>query len=155
MATLPGACFKAESFDFVTLSHVLEHTTSPREMLSQVYEMVKVGGHLLVVVPNFDSPERKVAGAWWSHLEPPRHLYHFGANTLRKCLERAGFRVNSLVRFSESWALQQSLQWRFLRDAHSRDHRLLLGILGPIASFILSVCGQGNILVAYCMKSGT
>ena len=152
VATLPGACFRAESFDFVILSHVLEHTTSPREMLKQVHAMMRAGADLLVVVPNFDSPERKVAGAWWSHLEPPRHLYHFGTDTLRKYLERSGFRVNSFVRFSEAWALQQSLRWRFAGGARSRGLKLLPGSLVRIACFMLSLCNQGNILVAYCTK---
>jgi SAM-dependent methyltransferase len=80
-----------ESFDAATLWHVLEHVRTPGTMLDAIRKVLRPGGVLLVSVPNFGSPEARVAGAGWFHLDVPRHLVHFTPETLDAALRTSGF----------------------------------------------------------------
>lgn len=80
-----------ESFDAVTLWHVLEHVTTPGTMLEAIRKVLRPGGVLLVSVPNFGSPEARATGAGWFHLDVPRHLVHFSPDTLDATLRASGF----------------------------------------------------------------
>jgi SAM-dependent methyltransferase len=84
------------SFDVITLWHVLEHLWAPRRALQIIHSLLKPGGTLIVEVPNFDDPLRRVFGGFWSHIDVPRHLLHFTPRTLRNLLEGAGFTVETL-----------------------------------------------------------
>jgi SAM-dependent methyltransferase len=49
------------SFDFVYSSHTLEHVADPFEALRNWYRAVKPGGHLILLVPDRDLYEKKLA----------------------------------------------------------------------------------------------
>ena len=42
-------------FDVITLSHVIEYLYDLREVLRKAYRLLKLGGHLLLEMPNIDS----------------------------------------------------------------------------------------------------
>lgn len=66
--TLPGIA--PETFDFVYSSHCLEHLDDPGRALSRWEEVVKPGGYLVIVVPDFEMYER---GVWPSRIQPDGH----------------------------------------------------------------------------------
>jgi 2-polyprenyl-3-methyl-5-hydroxy-6-metoxy-1,4-benzoquinol methylase len=84
------------SFDVITLWHVMEHLWEPRRDLQIVHSLLKPGGMLVVEVPNFDDPLRRLFGSSWAYIDVPRHLLHFTPRTLRNFLEGAGFAVATL-----------------------------------------------------------
>jgi 2-polyprenyl-3-methyl-5-hydroxy-6-metoxy-1,4-benzoquinol methylase len=86
------------SFDVITLWHVLEHLRAPRRELQIIHALLKPGGTLIVEVPNFADPLRRLFGSSWAYVDVPRHLIHFTPRTLRKILEDAGFGVSALER---------------------------------------------------------
>lgn len=49
-----------ETFDFVYSSHCLEHMIDPRKAILEWWKLVKVGGHLFVIVPDEDLYEQGV-----------------------------------------------------------------------------------------------
>jgi SAM-dependent methyltransferase len=81
-----------ESYDVVYLYHVLEHTFSPRETLARLHDVLKPGGRLVMAVPNYGGLQMRLFGRYSSALDPPRHLYQFERQTLRRYLYAAGFR---------------------------------------------------------------
>ena len=85
------------TFDAVTFNHVLEHVPSPSAYLRRARQVLKPGGLVLISVPTYDSLSRRLFGPYWTHLDLPRHLFHFSAHTLRLLVERAGFRVLDLT----------------------------------------------------------
>ncbi len=87
-ASLPEA-----TFDAVTFWDVLEHTFSPRRTLERSAALLKRGGIVAINIPNWESIERRVFGAQWIGLDPPRHLYVFPRATLTALLEQTGFEV--------------------------------------------------------------
>ncbi len=85
--------FADESFDVVTLHHVLEHVARPAEMLDRCRRLLRDGGLLVAAVPNRDSLQAAFGGACWLHLDVPYHIHHFTAAGLGRLLEATGFRV--------------------------------------------------------------
>jgi 2-polyprenyl-3-methyl-5-hydroxy-6-metoxy-1,4-benzoquinol methylase len=90
--------FAPASFDLITLWHVLEHLWAPRRDLQIIRTLLKPGGTLIVEVPNFGDPLRRLFGSSWAYVDVPRHLLHFTPRTLRNVLEEAGFAIGSLER---------------------------------------------------------
>ena len=98
--------FAEESFDVVTLWHVLEHLPRPVETLKKIRGLLTPSGLLVIALPNFNSIQARVFRGRWYHLEVPRHLYHFTPGVLRNLLEKEGFDVRAeYQRSSEhNWA---------------------------------------------------
>jgi SAM-dependent methyltransferase len=85
-----------ESFDIITMIHVLEHFHNPVGMLMKAAAMLKKGGRLIVVVPNADSLSRHVFGEHWANWDVPRHLFHFSGDTLKSVCEKAGLQTMAI-----------------------------------------------------------
>lgn len=87
------ADFGLKSFDAVTLWHSLEHFRNPKQILLEVGELLKDDGRLLVAVPDRSGLQARIFGKHWFHLDVPRHLFHFGRDSLKGMLEENGFKV--------------------------------------------------------------
>jgi 2-polyprenyl-3-methyl-5-hydroxy-6-metoxy-1,4-benzoquinol methylase len=96
VGTLPHPDLAPGSFDIVTMWGSLEHVHDPLTVLTAARDLLTPGGRLLVAVPNIDSTPFRWFGPAWFGLDLPRHLTHFTPQTLRRMLERAGFRVTKL-----------------------------------------------------------
>ncbi len=99
--TLEGAGFDSESFDVVTIWHVLEHVSNPKSTIAEIYRLLKPNGLLVIAVPNVDNflmqtlyrlVKRKEL-KYFSIEDKELHLYHFSEKTLRVVLESAGFSI--------------------------------------------------------------
>lgn len=82
---------EAETFDYITLSHVIEHVYDPRAVLACAYCLLKPGGKIWIETPNWHAIGRRVYGGSWRGLEPPRHVVLFSWDALVESLERIGF----------------------------------------------------------------
>jgi SAM-dependent methyltransferase len=94
--TLPHPALAPSSFDVVTMWHVLEHVHDPLAVLTAARRLLAPGGRLAVAVPNIAGTAFRWFGPAWFGLDLPRHLTHFTPTTLRRMLERVGFRVVSI-----------------------------------------------------------
>lgn len=83
--------FPDNTFEAVTMSHVIEHVPNPIGLLRECYRILKPGGRLLVVTPNASSWGHRLYADAWLGLEPPRHLHIFSGAPLRATLMAAGF----------------------------------------------------------------
>jgi 2-polyprenyl-3-methyl-5-hydroxy-6-metoxy-1,4-benzoquinol methylase len=90
---LQSAPLEPASFDFVNLSHVIEHVWSPRQTLTRVAELLTPTGQLYIETPNVESFGFRRCGPYWYPLETPRHLWLFSMETLTRALEAAGLEV--------------------------------------------------------------
>ena len=91
---LQEQAFANESFDAVTMFHVIEHLHEPADMLRRCWKLLKPHGRITVVTPNFDSCGHRYYGAHWRGIETPRHLVIFTDSSLRRMLENCGFKVS-------------------------------------------------------------
>lgn len=89
--SLPGTGLEPSSFDYITISHVLEHLHDPVGTLREFMDLLKPGGCLWITQPNLGSCGFKEFGAAWRGLEPPRHLTLFDAPGLQRLLGSLGY----------------------------------------------------------------
>jgi 2-polyprenyl-3-methyl-5-hydroxy-6-metoxy-1,4-benzoquinol methylase len=86
----------AETFDAITMWHVLEHVHLLHDYISQATKLLKPGGKLFIAVPNYTSDDEKVYKQYWAAYDVPRHLYHFSPQAMQKLLELHGININSM-----------------------------------------------------------
>jgi 2-polyprenyl-3-methyl-5-hydroxy-6-metoxy-1,4-benzoquinol methylase len=87
-AAVDAAVVPSLSQDLVTMFHALEHVPDPRAVLTTIRGWLRVGGHLVIEVPNIAA--RVQAPAHRFHYA---HLYHFTGATLAALGEAAGLTV--------------------------------------------------------------
>lgn len=99
-----GDHFKGESFDAISLFHVLEHVASPQELLMTIARYLKDDGVVYIEVPNADATLLWIADRvfsifgkpWSSRLSPlhaPFHSKGYSLKSLRYLLEKNGFEL--------------------------------------------------------------
>ena len=81
------------SFDALTMWHVIEHISAPTDFLTEATRKLVPGGILALATPNVDSLVAKATGESWSWLSPPDHLYLYSPKTLPLLLHQTGFEV--------------------------------------------------------------
>jgi SAM-dependent methyltransferase len=77
------ATFPKNSFDVISMQHVLEHFRDPLATMDRVLAWLKSGGLLYVETPDVGSPLAQREGPNWEHLKIPEHLFYFSERTLR------------------------------------------------------------------------
>lgn len=82
------------SFDVVTMWHVMEHVRDLDKLWSELRRILKEDGVLIVAVPNTGSYDFKKYGHGWAALDVPRHLWHFNASVMQKLSNTRGFKMS-------------------------------------------------------------
>ncbi len=82
-----------ESFDVITLWHVLEHLHNLNSYLNQLLQLLQPQGTLIIAVPNYDSYDAKHYGKEWAGWDVPRHLWHFCPTSIDILAQRHELRV--------------------------------------------------------------
>ena len=95
LGTLAATQLPANSFDLITLVHVLEHLPAPGDTLDRLAQLVRPGGYLFLAFPNIDSWQARVFRGDWFHLDPPRHLSLVPPRAVGGHLESKGIRLLS------------------------------------------------------------
>lgn len=85
-----------DSFDVITINHVIEHVPNPIGLLAECHRVLKPDGKLVVVTPNIKSLGQRLFGEHWFCWDPPRHLFLFSLKALRTCAERAELMIQEL-----------------------------------------------------------
>ena len=71
------ATLKDESFDLITMWHVLEHVDNLKDEVRHLQRLLKKGGRLVLALPNFKSTDAEYYREYWAAYDVPRHLNHF------------------------------------------------------------------------------
>ena len=66
-----------ESFDLITMWHVLEHVDDIKDEIHHLQRLLKKGGRLVLALPNFKSHDAQYYKEFWAAYDVPRHLNHF------------------------------------------------------------------------------
>ena len=83
----------ANSFDAITLWHVLEHVHNLHEDLHTFNTLLKPNGVLLIAVPNYTSYDAAIYSEHWAAYDVPRHLYHFSPQSMAGLAKQHGFTI--------------------------------------------------------------
>ena len=89
------SAFENESFDVITLWHVLEHVPDLDAQIKELSRLLKKDGLLIIAVPNFKSYDAYFYQEHWAAFDVPRHLYHFSRNAIRDIFKFHSFELTA------------------------------------------------------------
>lgn len=87
---------KKESFNAITMWHVLEHVEHLNETMSTLHNVLKDDGTLFIALPNKASSDAFHYASEWAAYDVPRHLWHFSPNDFTKLAKKHGFVLNTI-----------------------------------------------------------
>lgn len=92
----------SDEISVATAWHSLEHIPEERllELLDGLSKKMVIGGRLVVSVPNGASWQYRWFGVAYAYFDVPNHLHQFTPNSLRRLMQRFGFRHVATV---SSW----------------------------------------------------
>lgn len=74
---------KNETFDVITLWHVLEHLPDLENQIKKINNLLKEKGYLIIAVPNYKSYDAQYYKTNWAAYDTPRHLWHFSKKSIQ------------------------------------------------------------------------
>ena len=156
------------TFDAISLWHVLEHLLSPSTYLDELSRTLKPGGYVLLSQPDFGSIQARFFQQHWLILDPPRHLYQFTLESLDRLMIPRGYERVSLTRRSMElgpFTLLQSFLNKFLGDKNrlfkylkspqlKRNRTSLRGVLDLLLMALLAVPALATYFILLLFDSG-
>ncbi|MBI2257923.1 MAG: class I SAM-dependent methyltransferase [Flavobacteriia bacterium] len=85
--------FSNESFDVITMWHVLEHVYSLDKTIVELIRILKENGIWIVAVPNMNSFDAQYYQNFWAAYDVPRHLYHFQQKDMINIAKKHGLHL--------------------------------------------------------------
>ena len=81
------------SFDVITLWHVLEHVHDLNGYFKAIHKLLKQNGRLIIAVPNYTSFDARFYKTFWAAYDVPRHLYHFSPKSIASLSNKYRFKI--------------------------------------------------------------
>ena len=81
------------SFDAITLWHVLEHIHQLHQTIERLKTLLKPNGKIFIAVPNYQSADANAYKLYWAAYDVPRHLYHFTPKAMNILLQQHGLKI--------------------------------------------------------------
>lgn len=91
---------ESNSFDVITLWHVLEHVPDVVHQVAELKRLLKPSGTLIIAVPNFKSFDANYYKSFWAAYDVPRHLWHFSKTAIEKLFDKQNM---NLVAVKPMW----------------------------------------------------
>ncbi len=82
-----------DSFDAITLWHVMEHVHDLHPYVEQLKALVRRNGRIFIAIPNYTSYDARVYREAWAAYDVPRHLYHFSPDAMEALLDQHGLQL--------------------------------------------------------------
>ncbi|NOV31982.1 class I SAM-dependent methyltransferase [Methylomonas sp. ZR1] len=139
---IQDAQFAENSFDVITIWHVLEHTEDPFFVLGKLRSLLKPDGVLVVEVPNIEATCQSPSSTFHE-----AHLYNFNLATLRRMGEKAGL-VEDMHLFSEDGG---NVTLFFKKAEHPADQAMGWGI--PENAERISAIVRGHTNLRHYMRA--
>ena len=128
--------FASESFDAITLWHVLEHVHDLHPYLDRLKTLIKRDGRIFIAVPNYTAYDAVVYQGAWAAYDVPRHLYHFSPDSMEDLLDKHGLQLQ----FSQPmWydSLYISLLSEKYRNGHGNTLKAVWnGVVSNLKAFV-------------------
>jgi SAM-dependent methyltransferase len=91
--------FPDEQFDTILCTQVLEHVFEHNKMMSEIYRVLKPGGHIILTVPFV-----------WELHEEPFDFFRYTKHALKELFEHSGFEIDYIKPNGGKWAAVYQLR---------------------------------------------
>jgi 2-polyprenyl-3-methyl-5-hydroxy-6-metoxy-1,4-benzoquinol methylase len=115
------------SFDVITLWHVLEHVHDLKTYIHTFSKLLKHNGRLIIAVPNHTSYDAQFYKNYWAAYDVPRHLYHFSPSSMKFLMKSNGFIIANV---KPMWF--DSFYVSLLSEKYKKT-----GLLGIVRAFLI------------------
>ncbi len=123
------------SFDVITLWHVMEHLEHLHETWDCLHQLLSDKGELIIAVPNRKSYDANKYKKYWAAYDVPRHLWHFGPNSIRLLADQHHFQlVDSYPMPFDAFYISM-LSEKYQKHSFPMLRGLYSGLVGGIKSF--------------------
>lgn len=162
---------KVQRYDFITLTHVLEHFIDPKKMINNALSLLSKDGILFIETPNINSWLAKSEKQNYTFLTPPDHIFLLSKKSIEKMSPNINILRHSTYSYPEHLMgiIKKKLQIlnnrfdfaqyeQFRINNKSKNIKTNLKyvlfdkIIAPILSPALNICGYGSILELYINK---
>lgn len=87
---------ESNSFDVITMWHVLEHVPDVEHQVSELKRLLKPSGTIIIAVPNFKSYDANHYKEFWAAYDVPRHLWHFSKTAIEKLFDKQNMNIEDI-----------------------------------------------------------
>lgn len=120
--------FPDNKFDSIVCTQVFEHLSHPYRGAREVARVLKIGGHLLLTVPQMNELH-----------EEPHDYFRYTKYGLTVLFEHVGLKLVHIEALGGYWSTLAQLKIRYLTDLLNLYHH---PVAGRIASKFFYLCGQ-------------
>lgn len=151
-SNLIDAKYKKESFDFITINHVLEHLDNPNETLNEINKILKKDGKLILAIPNTNSLAYWIFKKNWYQLDVPRHIINYSNKNIKLILEKNGFKIKRTRYNSRPSQFVVSLYFSFNIKKRIKPLNYALDILFLPLTWLVNFLRMGDQIEVWCEK---
>lgn len=151
-ANLIDAKYNKESFDLITLNHVLEHLDNPHETLNEINKILKKDGKLIIAVPNTNSLAYWIFKRNWYQLDVPRHIINYSNKNIKLILEKNGFKIKRIRYNSRPSQFVVSLYFSLNIKRRIKLLNYSLNILFLPLTWLVNFLRMGDQIEVWCEK---
>lgn len=99
-----------EKYNLVTMFHLLEHITKPKELLKKIAQLLKADGLLVVEVPNVNNIMMEASKEFNDFFFIRDHVAYYTPKLLKDVIEESGFEV-VLQKGNQIYGLTNHMNW--------------------------------------------
>jgi len=159
--------FPFEFFDVITMFDVIEHIGNQEELFEQLFSLLRPGGIVFIITPNFEGISSRLLKKNWSAVTPEDHVYLFTAQSLANIIKNKGFKVVkvftfdiNITEYKNSFRSRSKVdEGRLIGQMNRRrliqrivDSNLLQGIRN-VANSVINLLKIGDRLIVICKRN--
>jgi 2-polyprenyl-3-methyl-5-hydroxy-6-metoxy-1,4-benzoquinol methylase len=88
---------ESNSFDIITMWHVLEHVPNLEIQIKELKRLVKPNGTIIIAVPNFKSYDANYYGKFWAAFDVPIHFWHFSKTAIKLLFDKEDIKLEKVL----------------------------------------------------------
>lgn len=132
--------FDRNSFDVITLWHVLEHIHRLNEYMDAFSRVLKPEGKLIIALPNWSSFDARYYEKYWAAWDVPRHLWHLAPPQMKILGKRYNFRLQKMYNMPFDSFYVSILSEKYKKSKFP----IFKGVLVGKISWFSSLIGKGR-----------
>ncbi|HVM89463.1 MAG TPA: class I SAM-dependent methyltransferase [Puia sp.] len=125
-----------DSFDVITMWHVLEHVHDLHGYLEQLKNILRPGGRIFIAVPNYACYDASFYKNFWAAYDVPRHLYHFSPEAMFQLLHKHGLKLHATRPMWYDSFYISLLSEKYKKEKKNSLRAILVGFISDVKAFI-------------------